>query len=461
MTSGIPRLLAIAFALCAAAPATAQRTLEYRLRVGDRLVLACQTTQEALDGRAAPQSHSQEVQFWVLAQQDNELLILVQSRPAGSIEPADLNGGVLYIGAAGQRRFPEPMITRYDALEPALALLPVLPFGAQLENEWRTPPDPYGRRWHCVQRGGAQGGLIALDFTLEDDLGVTAALGQSCRGRFWFDPAAGLVTRFEATAEDRARGMRTQLVGTLQERIEQSPGWCMARAGEAQRYLRALALEDQLLHDVATHPDDLPRLRAELDRVWLAFASDVDQRALSPFAPLADAHRTRLRAAGPALAARSTLARRWIDRRARPWTLLNERGETVICEHARPGVTIELYWAGESVASLRALESIRRLQAALTHPEIRVLCFNLDAAPETARALIAQCGGPGQATGRQPPQPLTHLLGGPLREVETFPELPVVRVLDRAGIVRDLWLGWHPDYAPARELAERLAREPR
>ncbi|MCK4341893.1 MAG: hypothetical protein KAY37_09250, partial [Phycisphaerae bacterium] len=459
---GALQIPAVCLVLLALTPAGADQMLQYRLDVGDRLVFERQATVSALETGEPLGRVTDQVQLWCLARRQDELLVLVELNRSsdGSAEPA--RAVVLYVGEGGRRRCPAETQTRLDPLYPALDLLPVLPIGPQSEAEWRTPPDLYQRRWHCTRRGTdpAHAGRLRIDFVVEDPLGVADVLGHTRSGSYWFDPRVGLVTRFESEEADQTRETRTKAVGVLRERLEQSPAWCARRADEAERFLRTLNHEERLLHEVVSRPEALPRTYTELDRLWLAFKTDVDDRALSPFATIADARRQDLRAAADAFPARSELGRRWLNQPAVTWTLQDAAGETVICEAARQGVVIECFWSGESVWGLRVLEPMRRLQAALPRHRVRLICYNMDREVERARAVIERCGGPSPTPGRRPSHPLLHILGGPLREVETLPELPLVRVLDREGIVRGVWVGWHPTYSAARELALELAGQP-
>ena len=70
----------------------------------------------------------------------------------------------------------------------------------------------------------------------------------------------------------------------------------------------------------------------------------------------------------------------------------------------------------------------------------------MDSDPALATAAIQRCGAG-----------LTHILAGPLQDTEALPEFPVVRVVDAQGIVRDLWVGWQPDYAETRKAAHALS----
>jgi hypothetical protein len=118
----------------------------------------------------------------------------------------------------------------------------------------------------------------------------------------------------------------------------------------------------------------------------------------------------------------------------------------VTCESVRHGYVIECFWSGESAWGPRALEPIRQLRKALPAELFTVLCYNMDQDLPRAQEVLARCGAD-----------LPQIVGGPLLEVEILPESPLVRVLDREGVIRGIWVGWQPEYAAARELAIKLS----
>ncbi|MEW6253929.1 MAG: hypothetical protein AB1716_25060, partial [Planctomycetota bacterium] len=111
-------------------------------------------------------------------------------------------------------------------------------------------------------------------------------------------------------------------------------------------------------------------------------------------------------------------------------------------ETARAGIVFECFWSAETEWGLRALAPLRALRVDPWRPTTTILCYNLDERPDLARRAIERCGGR-----------LRHVLGAPLRAAEQLPELPIVRVLDPTGQVRDIWIGWRPDYQPMLDAA--------
>jgi len=431
--------------------AAAQPTLRYRLEPGDHLNYERRATSFALDSGQPIASTVARIDIWCFQRREHEALLLLTVTHNITAESSEsTRGGVLCVDEFGRRRIPPETLIRLDDLQPALDLLPVLPVGAQEPDAWSTAPDAFRRVWRCTAaRSEAQTGIgTPIDFVVEDELGVAEVLGQSCTGRYWFDPRTGRVTRFESQERDENRGVRTHVVAVVAQHTREPAEWADRRAEEAGRFLRTLSYEDALLDELMYPGSPWPRTRARLEQLWAAFQSDVDSRAASPLAPLADARRQALRAAAERLEARAALGVRWLHRRAGPWTLQDPNGQTMTSEVARTGIIIECFWTSATAAGLRTLESLRTLQAALPTSQVRVLCYNLDADPLRARRAIARCG-----------DGLQHLLGSPLLELEPFPELPVVRVLDRQGIVRGIWIGWRPDWNAARQLALTLVRQ--
>lgn len=425
------------------------RVLSYQIDVGDRLVYDRRETVVMLDGRAGCSEIRDRVEVWGLRRSGAQVAVLVTLGRSVDGQAAPLRAAVLMLDATGRRETSPEITARLGDVDAALDFLPLLPTGPQREDGWLTPPDHYGRQWRCAGRGPdeTQAGAWRMEFALEDVLGVVDLLGQARRGRFWFDAAGGVVTRLESADEDRSAGTRSQVVGVLRERLKQSPSWCDRRAGEAAGFLRAIGREDGLLQELLSHPGGAARICVELDRLWAGFKSDVESRSMSPFDLVADGQRRYWRARVAALEARAALGARWWNRSAGAWTLPDAGGTAVPCETVRRGAVIECFWSSGLPAGLHVLDVARQLQAELPdYLAVRVLCYNVDRDTARAQQAIARCGSG-----------LTHLLAWPLWEVETLPELPIVRVLDTAGIVRGIWIGWRPAYGAARDLAVQLA----
>jgi hypothetical protein len=420
--------------------------LRYRFEVGQQLVYERKAVTTPLDATAPARQVAEQIEVWCLRREGHEVLLLLHLTRGteGRSEPA--RGALLYLDETGRRRIPDESALRLGPLDSALEVLPMLPLVVQQLSAWSTPYDLYGRQWRCTRReAGEAPGFIAVDFTEEDSSGVAEVLGQSRSGQFRFDPVGGYVTRLELQEHDARAQTRTTVSAVLRQTAAHTAAWAARRAEEADRFLRTLRHEDRLLGEVLSQPDELPQTRAQLDRLWAAFASDVEAPAASPFAVLAEARRQQLVADADTLRARAALARRWLSLPARPWSLQDASGHTVMSEALRRGVVIECFWSAESVWGLRALQSLRQLPQDPARPPLRVISYNMDFNIAVARQAIERCG-----------QGLTQILGGPLQDVEALPEFPVVRLVDPRGIVRGLWVGWEPSYAAAADLARQL-----
>jgi hypothetical protein len=445
----ISRILSLGL-LLALRPASAdQSPLRYRFEIGQQFIYERRTLVSPLTGDAPARQTTEQIQAWCLRRDGPEFLILLQLSGGTDGRPEPARGALLFLDETGRRRIPVEIAPRMGPLDPALDVLPMLPVVVQNVTAWTTPYDLYQRQWRCDNQGPDtdHAGNVRVEFTEEDASRVAEVLGQTRAGRFWFDPVAGCVTRLELQEQDQTAQTRTQVVAVLRPLASHTPAWTARRAEEAERFLRTLRHEDRLLAEVVNHSDDLAQTLGQLDRLWKTFASDVQAEVASPFAALAEARRQSLGSGADMLRARATLARRWLNQPARPWSLQNASGQTVTSEALRQGVVIECFWSAESVWGLRALPSLRRLPRDPLASPPRVISYNMDFNVAVAKRAIERCG-----------QGLTNVLGGPLQDAEALPEFPVVRVLDRNGVIRGLWFGWDENYAAASELARQLAR---
>ena len=105
---------------------------------------------------------------------------------------------------------------------------------------------------------------------------------------------------------------------------------------------------------------------------------------------------------------------------------------------------VECLWSTETPGFFATLAALRDVQPQLTQPGVRIICLNMDVDVPRARRMIERL-----------PADLTHVLAGPLRAVDQPPRLPVLRVLDRGGVVRRLWIGRPPDYPDLLEEVQR------
>lgn len=444
----MPATLALCATLAAVLPVRADNPLRYRFQPGRQLTYEYRQTVTSTGSDSLLQQATDQVHILCLQRQAGEAYFLLNWQRTVDSRPQPTAGALLYCDNAGRRRLPPETSAQLTRLDPALDLLPMLPLGAEADAVWATPPDHFGRQWRYTSRGPdtTRDGHLLIEFALEGPRALVDLLGHSRSGRLWFDPTGGCVSRFEAEEVDRRGQHRTQVVATLQQTAIQTSAWTARRVEEANRFLRASRHEERLLADVALLPEELPRTLAQLDKLWTGFRTDTESRSNSPFLALADGRRQQVHVDSNLLQTRAKVGLRWMNQPARPWSLQNPAGQTLMSETVRAGVVIECFWSFESVSGLRVLESCRGLQVDRGPNAVRVICYNMDNDVELARRLIAEAG-----------EGLTHILAGPLQDAETLPEFPVVRVVDRQGLIRGVWIGWQPDYPAARELARRLA----
>ena len=288
-------------------------------------------------------------------------------------------------------------------------------------------------------------GHIRVDFAVEYPHEIAEVLGRSCKGSYWFDPAARIVTRVEYTQEDRSAGRRTENTIVLRLYNQRPSSWLGRRRDEAWRYLITVRHEDRLLAELTQKPEDVEQTLARLQRLWSGRLTEFSPGSGAPFELLARANRTHLSADADGLRADAAYARRWLNQPALPWSLQTPAGETLTSEQVRDRPIIECLWSMETPGFVATLAALHDLQEE-SGDTVRIVCLNMDSNIPSARRLLAEL-----------PSGLTHVLAGPLRAVEQPVRLPVVRVLDSQGTIRRLWVGWRASYDYALRETRRLA----
>jgi hypothetical protein len=448
-TGGRPRrcwLVMAGWALLARV-AWAEPPLKYSFEVGDHLSYERRATLASLASGQVQQQLVQQTDLWCLEKHGAETLILLDwaLRTAERAEPR--RGVLLYVDEHGRRRMADAPQAQPDEADPACEVLPVLRLPIQEGTAWETAPDFSGARRRCKSTGPDEqrAGHVRVEYFVEPPPAFEAALPGSHVGRYWFDPAAGLVTRVESLQEDRTANLRTEAVTVLRQRERQPAAWTQRRAAEAGRYLQALRREERLLDAVVRQPQQIEQTLERLSRLWADRAVAVERQVGSPFERLVWGRQQRVAAQEGLRRAEAAYAGRWLEHRALPWTLEGPTGETLTSEAARAGVVIECLWSMETPDALATLEGLCTLPVQPDGHAVRAICLNMDADVLRVRRLIA----------RLPTGP-THVLAGPLRAVEQPPRLPVVRLLDSSGVIRRIWIGGRSSYAEVLEEAARL-----
>lgn len=440
------RALSAGLLALALVPSGTRAGLRYALAPGDCLTYERTAQVLSTQSDAAVANTLDRVRIWALSVGPEGTLTLVELARTtdGRVEPPRF--ALLTIDERGARSMTPAAATRVVRIEDALDALPPLTPPAQAEDRWVSPPDPLGRRYRSTQvaRGGE---LARFEFTIDWPAGVDELLGLSRSGAFEFDLARGHVQSADSVVEDRRRGTRTKSLVRFVDRQRFAGEWAARRAAEAARIEKLYLHEDRLIEQLATRPGEWLRTRDQLEQLWQGLRASLPAGEENPFAAMADGRVQVLRASASQIEARAALGRRWMNRPAFGWTLDTPGGQRVISEEVRRGVVVECFWSGESETSIRALEAMRTLRDRLDPPyAARIVCLIVDT--DLPRALQA-C----RSVGGDLPQ----VLAGALLLIDPLPELPVVRVIDKQGVVRGLWIGWQPEYGGVLEQALELS----
>ncbi len=427
---GLPAILGLV------APAGADPPLRYDFKVGDRLVYERRVRVLPLVGDSALQRYSEQLQLTCLARDLKEAYILAESVRLGDRHSEPARGALFHLDHRGRRRLSDEVLAHVAGLDALFELLPALPAALEPGPSWLTEPDHFGRRQRCTRAAPDADGLVRIDFTLEDPTGVAEALGSAQRGVYWFDPQLGVISRVESEWTDRHAQRRIQVMTRLHSRLKQEPLWCRRRIMEADKFLSTLRLQDRLLDRITAEPDRLEKILAHVDRLWSEMTMELPSRPESPLRRLARTCRTSSAQAADRYRERAALAQQWVGATAAHWSLQTPDGETVRSEALRDRFVVECFWSADSLWSLRALETLRRMRKELPADKFRVVCLNIDTDVAAARRAARLCG-----------KELTHVLAGPPVGGAPPRELPVFRMLDRDSRVLGVFFGWQPALA--------------
>lgn len=396
------------------------------------------------------------IELWCLDTRPAEMTLLVNTAAPTAGEsgrgPADerrdsveaARGVLVRIDPAGLPTFPAEMLRSAAELEPLFDLLPITQGPFDPADAWRSRATPARLQWQCRTEGG--GAVQKVDFRADDLGGMVAASGLDRSGSFWFDRVRGVVNRVDCT-ELSPGGRRLTTSIRLKHHVRNDEKWCAQRVDEARAFLGRCVRQEALLDDIVFGRVAVADAVAANRRGWVAYVRDLPARAQSPFAPLAEARALRLEQAAPALVRLRDFAAGVLDRPAFTWALQDAHGATWTSEEVRSGWTLECFWSARNVASLRMLETLRTagLDDAVTRaPEsqeppkprtnVRTIGLNVDADPLLAARAMESCG-----------HGFPQLLAESLVITSLPPELPYVRLIDPAGVVRGVFFGWRPD----------------
>jgi len=436
----LPAALLPAVSLAAGPP------LRYELAVGDRLVYERRVRITPLEADSVLEHYTEQLQLWCLASERNEWLVLGDLVRLIDRKAGPTRGALFHVDRRGRRRFSSEVLARIGGLDPIFELIPILPPALEAGPIWLTEPDHFGRRWRCTQvtSDSSADGLVRVDLRLEDPTGVAETHGQTQRGGYWLDPQAGIVVRVESERQDSRANQRVLTVTRLHTRLKQEPLWCAQRVQEANRFLYTLRLEDRLLDQITTEPEQIERILSQIDRLWSELVLGMPREPRSPLRRLGRAQRTLFADKIKRYRERAELAHEWLGKSAAHWSLQTPDNDMIRSEMVRDRLVVECFWSADSLWSLRSFPILREAQERLPLEDFRVVCLNIDTDAAAGRRAARLCG-----TG------LTHVLAGPPVGGEPPRELPVFRVLNRDSRVVAVYFGWQP------ALAEKIASLPR
>lgn len=423
------RVIAHGACLAAALAAPGQGLPRYRFDPGDHLVYERRVERSA-DSAATDEPLIEMIRVYALDRRDDDVLVLVSLACAQGARPGTPRGWAMQLDSVGRRSVPEEWLPELDVLASVLDVLPPLPTALQRTTGWTSAADPVGNVWRC---GAAlpqdePGGVRCYDYSV-DDGGERRFVGGSQSGRFWFDAASAVVVRAETAL--REAGATTTVRTRLLRREKVATDWCARRRSELSRYLAALRIESAIIDEATANPGAASAIRRRLERVWDEFLASGRNDDDSPLRDMARGRLGRLAAELPRLEERTRLADEWIGRRAADWSFQDPAGTTIRSEDVRDRPTLEFFWSGASLASLRMLPVLRELRGSIAPESLRIICLNIDDdLMRAGRAIEAFGDG------------LDHVLAGPPMRGEAPTDLPVIRVLDRDGVVRRVIIGW-------------------
>lgn len=428
--------------LLAVGLAAAQADLRYPFNVGETLQYDLRLRVGNLQAPAAGvREYAYQLRCWVLERRGDERTVLLERMRLNSNGQAEtLDGGLVTLDSRGVWRVVPEFMAFENELASALEFFPSGAHALQVDASWLTEPDLHGCQWRCTRVGpdAAQNQAVRADFSLVDPAGVSDVLKQSVLGAFWYDPRRGGLTRLESLRIDPVASQRRELVALLRDRGSTNPAWIAKRQTELERLMRALRMQKQVVADLLRPGANADAMIGRVDRIWSEFDYEFPGEKDSPVRRLGSAARAGFAASAAQHKARAALANQWVGRAAAPWSLLNERGETINSDTLRGRPMVECLWSAENAESLRMLETMRRLQQQIPPEALHVICMNVDGDAQAAQRAIELAGAG-----------LRHVLIGPPLGAAPPPELPLLRLIDRNGKIQALLAGWSPSVCEA------------
>jgi hypothetical protein len=411
----------------------------YNLNVGDWLVFERRAMVAALDTGAVHEQVRDQIQVWVIASNGHWRRLLAELVRTVDNQPIEIHAAVFDMDPFGRKRLTPETAMRIADMDGVFDMFPELPSEEAPDAEWLSSPDAFGRQWRSQLRGpdAAKANAMRYSFSVEDSTHVGDFLGESRRGRFWFNTNEGIVSRVESEWRHGAAGKLVQAKAKLRLRTHTEPEWCTRRAAEAQRFLTAMGDEERLLRVVIDNPAAIDSTVKRMKNLWASFASNADARERSPFVDIGRAYERRVQKAEWHL---REIALHRGYRQNRPmtdWILPGPDGrESSSREIRTQRVLVEVYWSATSLWGLRALELARQIRSSVSHREVAVVCINVDRDRAAASRAIQVCG-----------HRLVHVFGASIANTEGAYDVPTYRVIGHDGTIRFITLGWNPNIA--------------
>jgi len=224
--------------------------------------------------------------------------------------------------------------------------------------------------------------------------------------------------------------------------------WVGQRNEELRRYLATVVSANRIVADALARPQRIAEARRQLERLWKGLADGLARGVGSPLTLIAQSNTRQVGQQFRTLAREAAYRESKLGQDAPAWSLETVDGETLRSEDVRGKMTVECLWSLATPDFAGTLRELRRVEAQLTDRPVTFVYLNLDTDAELARRAIRQMGMGGR-----------HLLGGPLQSVERPPTLPLVRLLDKDGVVQNIWIGWQPTYDELSAAVQSRARE--
>ncbi|MBL8877785.1 MAG: hypothetical protein JNG88_01595 [Phycisphaerales bacterium] len=430
-------ICAASAAFFAGVAARAQAPARYVFETGDWLVYERrEVSSHGPGGERNGPAITDQIQIWVLSRSGDSSLILLDRIRLVEKDARPARGVVANVDARGLLSIAPEYQPHVTELSEAFELFPILRPATEASTNWTAEADIFGERYAYEERGAdaANPDLLLLDCSHASAPGMRA---DSFSGAIWLDTRTGRLSRRETNITSHDGESRRTITLRLRHAVRNELRWTQQRLSESVRFALALQQQDAQLAEVTTGRVDWETVRPRLTRLWEGCVADIPREAKSPFRVLAGAAREWLDRDAAMHARRGAYAREALNKKPAPWTLLDPSGQPVRSDDLADRWRIEFIWRERDALSRSALHGLNALPVAgasrWSDPPFRVVSLNVDPMFLPSREFISAS-----------PAISHHLLAEPLARVDALPELPLIRLVDREGVVKAIWFGWHP-----------------